>query len=154
MKVSATKTNIKYNLPTIQGDPTRNTFKVFGGFKNSEPVWTPFEDIYINSINFNGNINIESTGSIGIGNFTTPLPSDSIILNASSTPLSPTGPGLYIAPIQSNTGPNFLYYNDTTKEVTYNPVGITTTVVIVDNLSVTHTMTFENGLLVNYTTSP
>lgn len=152
-KISSNNTGIKkINIPSVKSSNGNTKLAVFSGFKNSEAVWTPFPNIIVDSITFDKNVNIYSTGSIGIGDITN-LPPDSVVLNGSGVPLGPTGSGFYVAPIESNTGPNFLYYDTTTKEITYNPIGLTTTITIVGGDSVTHVMTFENGLLINYVAS-
>jgi hypothetical protein len=151
-KISSNTAVKKINIPSVKaGSSNANSLSVFSGFKNSEPVWAPMPNIIVDSITFDKNINIYSTGSIGIGDYTN-LPNNSVILNGSGVPIGPTGPGFYVAPITSNTGPNFLYYDNITKEVTYNPVGLTTTITIVGGDSTTHIMTFENGLLISYVT--
>jgi hypothetical protein len=51
---------------------------------------------------------------------------NSIILNASGTDLPATNSGLYIDPVRNDTGntTNVVYYNTTTKEVTYGPAPV------------------------------
>lgn len=132
LKISSTSAVKQINIPSVSGTSSNaNKLSVFSGFKNSEAVWTPMLNISVDSITF---------------------PNGNIILNGGDTPIGPTGTGFYASPIASNTGPNFLYYNNTTKEITYNPVGLSTTITIVGGDSTTHEMTFENGLLISYVT--
>ena len=57
---------------------------------------------------------------------------NSIVLNAQSSNLNGLVSGLYIDPIRNTTGPNFMYYNSSTKEVTQS----TLTDLTLSNLSV------------------
>jgi hypothetical protein len=47
---------------------------------------------------------------------------NSIVLNATGLSLNPTTTGLFIDPISNNNTSNFLFYNTTTKEITYDVV--------------------------------
>jgi hypothetical protein len=62
--------------------------------------------------------------AIGASAGETDQPINSIIINASGATLDGTESGLYINPVRNDTGntTNVVYYNDTTKEVTYGPI--------------------------------
>jgi hypothetical protein len=84
---------------------------------------------------------------------------NSIVINASGNPLDSTSAGLYINPIRSASSTNnVVYYNTTTKEVTYgDPIfsTVTTTNLNVQNLTFTGTgpVTFTSGNDLNFTSS-
>ena len=99
----------------------------------------------------------QGANAIAIGDYAAPLnqPAQSIVINATGAPLNAgASNSLYIAPIREANGSNVLFYNVATKEVTQATGGVTQTVSIVDNLAVTHNLTFVAGVLVAYTTTP
>ncbi len=49
-------------------------------------------------------------------------PANSIAINASSNALNPTTTGLFIDPVRNDSGNQGLYYNTTTKEITYSTI--------------------------------
>ena len=57
--------------------------------------------------------------AIGLNAGLTNQASSSIILNASGNNLNSTGSGLFIEPISNKTGPNVVFYNAGTKELSY-----------------------------------
>jgi hypothetical protein len=59
--------------------------------------------------------------AVALGNFAggTNQPNNSIVINASGTPLSGSASGLFIDPIREVAGTKIVYYNTTTKELTY-----------------------------------
>ena len=63
----------------------------------------------------------QGSNSIAIGQSAgeTNQGSNSIILNADSNALNASTSGLFINPIRNTTGPNSLFYNPSTKEITY-----------------------------------
>jgi hypothetical protein len=63
--------------------------------------------------------------SIGCDAFDNIQGANSILINASGIPLlpDPSPSSLYITPIRNSTGPYLMYYNDTTKEITYSITG-------------------------------
>ena len=65
--------------------------------------------------------------AIGAGAGTTSQPANSIIINATGTALNGTNSGLYVDPVRNDTGntTNVVYYNTTSKEVTYGPAAAT-----------------------------
>jgi hypothetical protein len=69
--------------------------------------------------------------AIAIGRYAgiTNQPATSIILNGSNAALNGTNAGLYINPVRNDTGnvTNTVYYNTTTKEVTYGPSSTSST---------------------------
>jgi hypothetical protein len=70
----------------------------------------------------------QGINSVAIGAFAgeTDQPTNSIIINASGATLDGTESGLYIDPVRNDTGntTNVVYYNTTTKEVTYGPAPV------------------------------
>jgi len=58
--------------------------------------------------------------AIGNGAGNTNQSNNSIVLNAQSSNLDAMVSGLFVNPVRNTTGPNFVYYNPTTKEVTQN----------------------------------
>ena len=52
-------------------------------------------------------------------------PANSIIIDATASQLAATGAGLFVAPVRNDTGnvTNAVYYNTTTKEITYGAAG-------------------------------
>lgn len=75
--------------------------------------------------------------AIGNGAGNTNQSNNSIILNAQSSNLDATVSGLFVNPVRNTTGPNFVYYNPTTKEVTQSNVVVSSNVntdVITTNL--------------------
>ena len=65
--------------------------------------------------------NNQGANSIAIGNNagSTNQSPNSIVLNASGTGINPSTQSLYVAPIRELSGTNILYYNTTSKEITY-----------------------------------
>jgi hypothetical protein len=65
--------------------------------------------------------------AIGLAAGTTSQPANSIIINATGAPLNGTNSGLYVDPVRNDTGntTNVIYYNTTSKEVTYGPAAAT-----------------------------
>ncbi|WP_196300509.1 hypothetical protein, partial [Streptococcus pneumoniae] len=60
--------------------------------------------------------------SVAIGSFAgISQVANSIAINATgmSTPLNPTNAGFYVAPVRNASQSNSLFYNTTTKEITY-----------------------------------
>jgi hypothetical protein len=77
------------------------------------------------AIGLNAGLSGQGGNSIAIGSSAgeTDQPASSIIINASGATLDGTESGLYIDPVRNDTGntTNVVYYNNTTKEVTYGP---------------------------------
>ena len=77
------------------------------------------------------------------GDGTPNQPANSIMINASSTPLNGDQAGLYINPVREDTGntAKAIYYNTTTKELTYaDPTGGGGDVLTSDNANITVTI--------------
>jgi hypothetical protein len=66
----------------------------------------------------------QGANSIAIGYYAGPTTTfaSSIILNASGSALNSSAAGFYVAPIREVTGPQTVYYNPATYEVTWGPV--------------------------------
>jgi hypothetical protein len=93
---------------------------------------------------------------IAIGAEAAPLdqPDHSIVINATGVPVNAPAPSsCVIAPIRATNGTNVLFYNTTTGEVTQATGGVSQTISVVDNLTVTHNLTFVAGVLTAYSTA-
>lgn len=72
------------------------------------------------AIGFAAGQNVQGAYSVAIGSFAgNSQAPNSIALNATGALLNPAATGLYIAPIRNATSSNSLFYNSTTKEITY-----------------------------------
>jgi len=69
---------------------------------------------------FAGNNN-QGSNSVAIGSFAgyPTVANSAIVINGDTTPLNAPQAGLYISPIRSNNSSNIVFYNTTTKELTY-----------------------------------
>lgn len=69
---------------------------------------------------FAGNNN-QGANSVAIGSFAgyPTVANNAIVINGDTIPLDAPNSGLYIAPIRSNNSSNTVFYNTTTKEITY-----------------------------------
>jgi hypothetical protein len=69
---------------------------------------------------FAGNNN-QGTNSVAIGSFAgyPSVANSAVVINGDTTPLDAPNSGLYISPIRSNNSSNIVFYNTTTKELTY-----------------------------------
>lgn len=114
-----------------------NNLSVFSGFKNYQPLWNNNKNISLNNINFLRNVNINTPGSLSIGN------NNSLTLTESN---------MYISNINQSEG-NYLYYDSSTGKFTYSLQGLNESVLIQDNTSLLNFLMFKNGLLTNFTTS-
>jgi len=69
---------------------------------------------------FAGNNN-QGSNSVAIGSFAgyPTVANNAIVINGATSPLDAPNSGLYIAPIRNNNSSNIVFYNTTTKEITY-----------------------------------
>jgi hypothetical protein len=69
---------------------------------------------------FAGNNN-QGSNSVAIGSFAgyPSVANSAVVINGDTTPLDAPNSGLYISPIRSNNSSNVVFYNTTTKELTY-----------------------------------
>jgi hypothetical protein len=96
--------------------------------------------------------NNQGQDAIAIGTFSgqSNQAANSIAINASGTnsPLNPINAGFYVDPIRGASETNSLFYNTTTKEITYGTLG-GNFVDLTTNQSIAGTKTFTNDLIVN-----
>jgi len=69
---------------------------------------------------FAGNLN-QGSNSVALGSFAgyPSVANNAIVINGDTVPLDAPNSGLYIAPLRNITTGNALFYNNTTKEITY-----------------------------------
>jgi hypothetical protein len=69
---------------------------------------------------FAGNIN-QGANSVALGSFAgyPSVANNAIVINGDTVPLDAPNSGLYIAPLRNITTSNAIFYNNTTKEITY-----------------------------------
>lgn len=116
------------NLAIAIGRAAGNVNQGSNGIAIGLQAGTNAQSVYAIAIGaFAGNNN-QGSNSIAIGAFAgTPVAANnSIILNGSNVALSGPHAGLYISPIRTDDGnvTNTLYFNTTTKEITYSTAGI------------------------------
>ena len=96
--------------------------------------------------------NNQGQDAIAIGTFSgqSNQAANSIAINATGTnsPLNPINAGFYVDPIRGASETNSLFYNTTTKEITYGTFG-GNFVDLTTNQSIAGTKTFTNDLIVN-----
>lgn len=89
----------------------------FGAGGNNQGISAVAIGAYAGSIN-QGAYSIAIGDNAGLSN----QPANSIVINGSGSPVSNAAAGLYVRPIREVTGPQTVYYNPVTYEVTWGPV--------------------------------
>ena len=125
--------------------------KVFCGYPASKAIYFPADGSSV-AIGNQAGISGQGSNAIAIGAYAgqTNQTAGSVVINASGAALNSSNAGLYVNPVRNDTGSttNPVYFNTTSKELTYGPAGVTSVsgTGSVSGLTLTGTVTSSGNL--------
>jgi hypothetical protein len=125
--------------------------KVFCGYPASKAIYFPADGSSV-AIGNQAGISGQGSNAIAIGAYAgqTNQTAGSVVINASGAALNSSNAGLYVNPVRNDTGSttNPVYFNTTSKELTYGPAGVTSVsgTGTVSGLTLTGTVTSSGNL--------